>query len=241
MVAARVARHDHVVEKRDGEDLGGAHDVGRGREVLIARRRISGRMIVPQYEGARACSERRTQDDSEVDGPDEMLASNSGDMAAPVMRLCPRLTKRLAWCSRSVWALRAWRARAALGASAMHSSAWRRGRRDFTWRTSLTGDGGVSERAWGGLDGFHGGSGLFRESRGRCGSFRLGRATGSSRRWGPAWTEGSGPRGKPSKQRACHPEGAQIVGGRDVFPVVPGERAAPTAARSEADSRPWMR
>ncbi len=47
MIPVRVARHDQVIEHRDAEDLPGKHEVFGRRDVLRARRRVPGGVVVP--------------------------------------------------------------------------------------------------------------------------------------------------------------------------------------------------
>jgi hypothetical protein len=114
-------------------------------------------MIVSEYERARASSERGAQDDSDVDGPDEMLASDSGDMGSgdaivPVDEEACEVLAVSEADERVEGAGRAWRVgdaflREAKGTAGLHEAHF------------VDGD-GVSRLA-SGLDGFHGGSASF--------------------------------------------------------------------------------
>ena len=111
-----------------------------------------------QYERTRARSERGAQDDSDVDGPDEMLASDSGDMGSSdaIVPIDEEAREVLAVgeadeCVEG--ACRAWRVgdaffREAKGTAGLHEAHF------------VDGD-GVSRLASGGLDWFHGGSASF--------------------------------------------------------------------------------
>jgi hypothetical protein len=115
-------------------------------------------MIVSEYERARASSECGAQDDSDVDGPDEMLASDSGDMGSgdaivPVDEEACEVLAVSEADERVEGAGCAWRVgdaffREAKGTAGLHEAHF------------VDGD-GVSLLASEGLDGFHGGSASF--------------------------------------------------------------------------------
>lgn len=80
MPAARVARHDDMIDDLDTEDAPGCHQMRRRRDILLARARISARVTVSQNYARRAslngCPEHR----SRLEGADAMLPSNRDDV-----------------------------------------------------------------------------------------------------------------------------------------------------------------
>jgi len=73
VIANGQSRHDDVVDDGDPDRFRSAHDRRRGRDVLLARRRIAARMIVPHdHCGCTGC-ERCPQNNPHIDRRDAVL------------------------------------------------------------------------------------------------------------------------------------------------------------------------